>query len=72
MTENEEKIVELLEKTTKGIMAQINAILGMVIGLMVSQGVSEEKAYELYKQTLYIAQKEFNLQPIKEKLKDYD
>lgn len=66
MIENEERIVELLEKTTKGIMAQINAILGMVIGLMVAQGVSEEKAYELYKQTLYIAQKEFNLQPIKE------
>ena len=66
MTENEERIVELFEKTTKGIMAQINAILGMVIGLMVAQGVSEEKAYELYKQTLYIAQKDFNLQPIKE------
>lgn len=66
MTENEEKIVELLEKTAKGIMAQINAILGMVIGIMVAQGVSEEKAYTIYKETLYIAQKEFNLQPIKE------
>ena len=72
MTENEERIVELLEKTAKGIMAQINAILGMVIGIMVAQGVSEEKAYEVYKQTLYIAQKDFNLQPIKEKLKEDD
>lgn len=66
MNENEKPIVELLETTTKGIMAQVRAVLCLSIKALVFQGVSEEKAIELYQEILKITQKEMGFTPIKE------
>ena len=70
MTKLEEKIVEMFEKTTKGIMAQIEALLVLITGIMVSEGVSVEKVQELYTEALINAQKELGFEPIKEKDND--
>ena len=68
MTENEKIIVDLLEKSTKGIMAQIRAVLYLSIKALVLQGVPEEKAYKLYQQALAETQKEMGFIPIKEEV----
>lgn len=66
MNENEKQFTELLDKTIKGIMAQIRAVLCLSIKALVLQGVPEEKAYKLYQKMLVITQEEMGFTPIEE------
>lgn len=67
MTEIEQKLIKSIEVISKGTMAQIQALLVLITGIMVSEGIPAEKVHELYKEALINAQKEFGLEPIKEK-----
>ena len=69
MNKNQKEIKEindLLETTAKGIMAQIRAVLCLSVKSLVLLGISEEIAYEFYREVLKITQKEMGFTPIEE------
>ena len=71
MTKLEEKeIIELLDTISRGLMAQIRAVLCLSIKALVLQGVPEEKAYRLYQEVLTETQKEMGFIPIEENEND--